>query len=94
MDLIGGKWKGLIIYHLFRGPQRYVALKALLPKISSRVLTLQLRELEADGLVIRTVYPDIPPRVEYTLTETGNALQPAFSKMNEWAEYYKSQQAI
>lgn len=90
MDIVGGKWKGLVIYHLFKGTKRFVELKQLIPMITSRMLTLQLRELEADEIILRKVHPEVPPRVEYSLTPIGAALQPAFKSINEWGALYKT----
>ena len=84
-SVIGGKWKGVILYHLTCGPKRYNELRRLLPRISQRVLTLQLRELEQDGVVHREVYEEVPPRVEYSLTSLGNTLKPIIFAMRDWA---------
>lgn len=89
MDLIGGKWKPIIIWHLgTKGTQRFSELKKLLPHITQKMLTQQLRELEADGLVLREVYPQVPPKVEYALTETGMTLMPILSMMCQWGGTY------
>ncbi len=69
VNIIGGKWKLSILYQLFQGTKRYGELKRLVPAATERMLTLQLRELEAFGIVQRTVYPEVPPKVEYSLTE-------------------------
>lgn len=92
MDIIGGKWKGMIIYYLFKEPKRFIELRRLLPDITQRMLTLQLRQLEKDQIVIRKVYAEVPPKVEYSLTEIGKALHTAFNKINEWGALYKKQQ--
>src|SRR5579872_454441 len=89
MDLIGGKWKGIIIYHLFKGSKRFSELKRLLPEITQRMLTLQLRELENSKIVIRTVFPEVPVRVEYKLSQAGQSLQAAFDEINKWGVLYK-----
>lgn len=91
MDLIGGKWKPIIIWHLgTKGTKRFNELKKLLPKITQKMLTQQLRELENDSLVERKVYPQIPPKVEYSLTEFGENLMPILRMMCDWGEdYYK-----
>lgn len=89
MDLISGKWKGIIIYHLFKGSKRFSELRRLLPEITQRMLTLQLRELEASKIVLRTVFAEVPARVEYRLTPIGKSLETAFSKINEWGKLYK-----
>lgn len=90
MDIIGGKWKGMIIYHLFKEPKRFIELKRLLPNITQRMLTLQLRDLEKDQIIVRKIYAEIPPKVEYSLTEIGKSLHPAFLKINEWGSFYKN----
>lgn len=89
MDLISGKWKGIIIYHLFKGTKRFSELKRLLPEITQRMLTLQLRELEHSKIVIRTVFPEVPVRVEYKLSQVGQSLKPAFEEINQWGVLYK-----
>ncbi|MHC1721671.1 MAG: winged helix-turn-helix transcriptional regulator [Aminipila sp.] len=91
IDLIGGKWKPIIIWHLgTKGIQRFNELKKLLPQITQKMLTQQLRELEADNLVIRKVYPQVPPKVEYSLTDLGQTLMPILSMMCSWGDdYYK-----
>jgi DNA-binding HxlR family transcriptional regulator len=90
MDIIGSKWKGVIIYHLFKGTRRFVELKNLMPTITPRMLTLQLRQLEKDKVISRKVYAEVPPRVEYSLTEIGKALDSVFVKINEWGKLYKN----
>jgi DNA-binding HxlR family transcriptional regulator len=88
LDLIGGKWKGVIVYHLLvnDGPVRFNALKRELGDITQRMLTKQLRELEGAGLVARTVYAEVPPRVEYRLTDAGLALAPIIAALKAWGE--------
>lgn len=89
IDLIGGKWKPVIIWHLgTKGTKRFNELKKLLPDITQKMLTQQLRELEGDNLVERKVYPQVPPKVEYSLTETGESLMPILQMMYEWGERY------
>lgn len=90
MDLIGGKWKPIIIWHLgTKGTKRFSELKKLLPKITQKMLTQQLRELESDNLVERKVYPQVPPKVEYLLTDLGESLMPILSMMCKWGENYE-----
>ena len=90
LTLIGAKWKLIIIKHLLvHGTLRYGQLKKLMSTISAKVLTDQLREMESDGLVVRTVYPEVPPRVEYHLTELGYSLQPILGAMLEWGTEFK-----
>ncbi len=84
--VIGQKWKASILYHLNDGPVRFNQLKRLIPAITQRSLTLQLRALERDGLVKRTFYEEIPPRVEYKLTSAGKSLTPLFEMLHTWRE--------
>ncbi len=88
LELIGGKWKGLLLYHLLEGTQRFNALKRMLPNITQRMLTNQLRELESAGLVHRQVYAEVPPRVEYSLTEHGRSLAPILNALKTWGEQH------
>lgn len=87
VEVIGGKWKGVILYHLLDGTKRFNELKRLKPNITQRMLTLQLRELEADGIIHREVYREVPPKVEYSLTELGKSLRPVILLMMEWATH-------
>ncbi|AXK19246.1 TPA: winged helix-turn-helix transcriptional regulator [Bacillus toyonensis] len=87
VEVIGGKWKGVILYHLLDGTKRFNELKKLKPNITQRMLTLQLRELEADGIIHREVYREVPPKVEYSLTELGESLRPMILLMMEWATH-------
>lgn len=88
--LIGSKWKLLIMRNLLSRPWRFNELKKDLDGVSQKVLTDSLRSMEADGLLTRTVYPEVPPRVEYTLTELGYSLRPILEAMRVWGEDYKS----
>ena len=90
MALIGSKWKLLIMRNLLSRPWRFNELKKDLEGISQKVLTDSLRSMEADGLLTRTVYPEVPPRVEYTLTELGYSLRPILEAMRVWGEDYKT----
>lgn len=92
VDIVGGKWKLSILYQLFQGTKRYGELKRLVPEATERMLTLQLRELEACGIVQRTVYPEVPPKVEYSLTELGLSLEPVLQTMLDWSEKYLQQE--
>ncbi|WP_208587037.1 winged helix-turn-helix transcriptional regulator [Gracilibacillus suaedae] len=89
LDVIGGKWKGVILYHLIEDKKRFNELRRLMSGITQRMLTLQLRELEADGVIHREVYPQVPPKVEYSLTEFGRTLEPIILLMRDWGENYK-----
>lgn len=88
---IGGKWKAVILAHLLQQTRRFNELRRLLPKVSQRMLTNQLRELETDGLVHREVYPEVPPRVEYSLTHTGQTLAPLLAQLSAWGEHFKKE---
>ena len=90
LDVVGGKWKGVIVYHLLQGTRRFGELRRLIPDVTQRMLTLHLRELESDGIVHREVYREVPPRVEYTLTPFGKSLAPILHIMQAWGEEYKS----
>ena len=84
LDVIGGKWKGVILYHLCVRKRRYNELRRLLPDVTQRMLTLALRDLERDGVVRRSVYAEVPPRVEYELTTFGESLRPIVDLMRDW----------
>lgn len=85
MDSIVGKWKPTILYHLLQGrPLRFNELRRLLPDITQRMLTLCLRELEEEEIVNRVVYPQVPPKVEYTITEYGMSLSPILEALHQW----------
>ncbi|MGD7094747.1 transcriptional regulator HypR [Bacillus subtilis] len=86
LDVIGGKWKGILFYHMIDGKKRFNEFQRICPSITQRMLTLQLRELEADGIVHREVYHQVPPKVEYSLTEFGRTLEPIVLQMKEWGE--------
>lgn len=87
LALLEGRWRLLILFHLFDGQvQRYSDLQRLIPAISYKMLAQQLRQLEADGLVVRTVHPQVPPKVEYRLSDWGQALCPALDAMVRWVE--------
>ncbi len=88
LQLINGKGKGVILYHLLEGPLRFNELKRRLGSITQRMLTKQLRELEAHGLVHRKIYPQVPPKVEYSLTETGQSLKPIIMSLKKWGQNY------
>jgi len=85
--LLDGRWKLLILFHLFDGKvQRYSNFEKLIPGISQKMLAQQLRQLEADGLIVRTVYPQVPPKVEYHLTDWGQSLCPVLDGLLSWRE--------
>ena len=88
--LIGDKWKVLILRDLMDGTKRFGELKKSIGSVSQKVLTAQLRDMEAKGLLTRTVYPEVPPRVEYALTETGRSLKPILDSMVAWGTDYQA----
>ncbi len=89
LTLIGDKWKVLILRDLMPGTKRFGELKKSIGSVSQKVLTAQLRDMEANGLVSRKVYAEVPPRVEYSLTELGRSLKPILDAMRNWGEDYK-----
>ena len=90
VQMIGSKWKLLIMRNLLARPWRFNELKKDLEGISQKVLTDSLRSMEDDGIVIRTVYPEVPPRVEYALSELGESMRPIIKSMEEWGINYKN----
>lgn len=90
VSIIGSKWKLLIIRNLLSRPWRFNELKKDLDGISQKVLTDSLRAMEEDGIITRTVYPEVPPRVEYALSELGESMRPILDAMQEWGTAYKS----
>lgn len=91
VQLIGSKWKLLIMRNLFMRPWRFNELQKSLDGISQKVLTDSLRSMEEDGIVIRTVYPEVPPRVEYSLSTLGESMKPIMDALEQWGKDYKSQ---
>lgn len=91
--LISDKWKVLILRDLLPGTKRFGELRRSVGGVSQKVLTAQLRQMEDSGLLTRTVYPEVPPRVEYTLTELGYSLKPILDAMRNWGEEYRARQA-
>jgi DNA-binding HxlR family transcriptional regulator len=87
-DVIGGKWKPLILFYTSQQTRRFNELRRLMPGVTQQMLTLQLRELERDGAIHREVYPQVPPKVEYSLTELGRSLIPLLMQMFVWGERY------
>ncbi len=84
LKVIGGKWKPLILYFVSVDVNRFGQLQRMMPGCSKRMMTTQLRELEADGIINRKVYAEVPPKVEYSLTEKGESLRPLFSMLSKW----------
>ncbi len=91
VQLVGSKWKLLIMRNLLQRPWRFNELKKDLDGISQKVLTDSLRSMEADGIITRTVYPEVPPRVEYALSEIGESMRPIISAMEIWGNQYKKE---
>lgn len=94
MDLIGGKWKILILHLIHNDINRFGKMSMMLKDVSKQMLTTQLRDLERDGLIERVIYPEIPPRVEYFLTEKGKALLPVFDALRDWGLQYALQKKV
>lgn len=88
LSVMGGTWKPIILFHLLHGKKRFSELSRTIGAITQRMLTLQLRELEDAGIVLRTVYAEVPPRVDYELTELGHSLQPVLIAMRNWGSNY------
>lgn len=86
LDIIGGKWKSIILFRILEQTRRFNELRRLQPSLTQRVLTNQLRELERDGLISRKVYAEVPPKVEYSITEFGRTLEPVLLALTRWAE--------
>jgi len=91
LSIIGGKWKPEILWHLRKKSLRFLELQRSIPRITQSVLTQNLRELEADGLLTRTAYPEIPPRVEYELTDLGKTAFPVLDAISIWGREYMKQ---
>ena len=87
MAFIGGKWKSIVLWYLRKERKRFSELKRNIPGITEKMLSLQLRELEKDALVQRTIYAEVPPRVEYALTEEGRTLLPLLEELAKWGRY-------
>ncbi|HEY9746158.1 MAG TPA: helix-turn-helix domain-containing protein [Oculatellaceae cyanobacterium] len=91
LSVIGGKWKSIVLYYLLKQPvMRFSDLRRVMPSVTHQMLAKQLRELESDGLIHRTVYPQVPPKVEYSLTEFGLTLEAVILAMKEWGRLYSS----
>lgn len=91
LDLIGGKWKALILWHLRENTLRFSELRRELPQVTQKMLTQQLRELEDSGLVLRHIYTQVPPKVEYSLSDAGRSLLPILAMLCEWGVNYVNQ---
>ncbi|MBL4937839.1 helix-turn-helix transcriptional regulator [Clostridium sp. YIM B02515] len=89
-EIIKGKWKAVILCHLGDGPKRFLELQRIICGVSQKVLNEQLRELEEEGIIHKEIYPEVPPRVEYYLTEKGKELYPALKMIEDWSiKYYR-----
>ncbi len=86
LDLIGGKWRSIILFRVLEETRRFNELRRLVPGMTQRMLTNQLRELERDGLIVRKVYAEVPPKVEYSISEFGRTLEPVLRALVQWAE--------
>lgn len=93
LSVIGGRWKPILVCHLLSGRKRFGELRRLTPNATERMITLQLRELEADGVLDRHVFAEVPPRVEYELTDYGRTLEPILVQMQAWGRDFKARQA-
>ena len=94
LEIIEGKWKALVMYHLRKGPLRTSEIRRHIPKITQKMLTQQLRELESDGLVMRRVYDNIPPKVDYSLTPLGETTKPILNSLCAWGYTYAQSPAF
>lgn len=88
MNVLGGKWKLLILSYLLHSPRRYGELRRCIPEVTEKMLIQELRELELDGIVTRTVYQQVPPKVEYQLTEQGQRIRPLLDSLSQWGNGY------
>ncbi|HEX6540507.1 MAG TPA: helix-turn-helix domain-containing protein [Ktedonobacterales bacterium] len=91
LSIVGGKWKPMIVWFLLSGTKRFGELRRLLPGATQQMLTMQLRELEQAGVLHREVYAQVPPKVEYSLTELGRTLEPVVTQLATWGEWYRAQ---
>ncbi|MFN8769530.1 MAG: winged helix-turn-helix transcriptional regulator [Neisseriaceae bacterium] len=88
LKILGGKWKTLIVYALLDGTKRFNELRRMIPNVTQKMLTNQLRELESDKIIIRKIYEEVPPKVEYFLTPIGQALKPILEQLEVWGACY------
>lgn len=94
LSIIGGKYKTIILYNLLKKTLRYSELQKLVPQATPKMLTKQLRELEEDGVIRRTVYPIVPPKTEYSITKYGRTLEPILLEMHKWGHTYMSDKIV
>lgn len=90
LSVIGGRWKPVLVCHLLAGRKRFGELRRLVPNATERMITLQLRELQADGVINRHVFAEVPPRVEYEVTDFGRSLEPILKAMQDWGSAFKA----
>lgn len=90
LSVIGGRWKPILVCHLLEGRKRFGELRRLTPNATERMITLQLREMEADGVISRHVFAEVPPRVEYEVTDFGRTLEPILISMQAWGRAFKA----
>lgn len=91
LDVIAGRWKPSLLYEINKGPRRYSDLRDAIPDVSAQAMTTQLRQLEADGVIKRTIYPETPQRVEYELTELGTELSDIMDRLEQWGDVWRKQ---
>ncbi len=91
LNMVSGKWKMAILWHLTKGTIRFNELQRMLPAISQKTLTQQLRDLEGDGLILRQIFPEVPPKVEYRLSKLGSTIIPVLNSLCEWGKDYQKQ---
>jgi DNA-binding HxlR family transcriptional regulator len=94
LQFIDGKWKGVVLWHLLSGTLRFNQLRRLVPGVTQRMLTNQLREMESDGLIARLVYAEVPPKVEYSLTAHGRTLEPVLLALKGWGDRFGNAMAL
>lgn len=94
MNFVGGKWKAIVLWYLRKGTKRFGELKKLIPPITEKMLSLQLKELEKDGIVKRTIFAEVPPRVEYELTDEGKTLLPLLEEIAAWGRRKASLEGV
>ncbi len=90
LDILGGKWKPIILWYLNESTHRFGELEKSIPEITQKMLTQQLREMEADKLISRKVYPEVPPKVEYSITPHGKSLRPVLEALGDWGEKHQN----
>jgi len=94
LSLIGKRWKPAILWKICEGVYRFGEMKRAIPQISEKMLSQHLRELETDGLITRTIYPEMPPRVEYALTDLGKSLEPVLKQLSDWGDHARKTKSL